>query len=129
MLLLNLRRIFRAAGTRQPRVFLKEKGYKETTIHRIVNLEVSQLRLSSLEAMCLKLGCTPNDLLEWRPSKEYVNQDVPLQQLRITEEELHIDDMVVKLSYEEQLKLKQLIVEQFGQKGTTKMAEECPPQG
>ncbi|WP_320054520.1 helix-turn-helix domain-containing protein [uncultured Acetobacteroides sp.] len=117
MLVFNLSRIFRAAGVRDPRKFLKEKGYKENTVHRIVNLQVSQLRLSSLEAMCLKLGCTPNDLLEWRPSRDFASKDVPLQQLRLKQEEdLQIDDMVMQLSYEQQLKLKEMIKEQFGEK-------------
>lgn len=115
MLVLNLKRIFKAAGARDHRKFLKERGYKENTVHRIVNLEVSQLKLSSLEAMCLKFGCTPNDLLEWIPSPDDASKDVPLQQLRMKhEEELQIDDMVMQLSYEQQVRLKELIKEQFG---------------
>lgn len=115
MLVLNLSRIFKAAGARDYRKFLKEKGYKENTVHRIVNLEVSQLKLSNLEAMCLKFGCTPNDLLEWVPSPEHSKRDIPLQQLRMEhEEELLIDDMVMQLSYTQQVKLKEIIKEQFG---------------
>ncbi len=115
MLVLNLKRIFKAAGVHDQRKFLKEKGYKENTVHRIVNLEVSQLKLSSLEAMCLKFGCTPNDLLEWVPSEDYADRDIPLQQLRI-KEDLYIDDMVMQLSYDEQLELKEIIKERFGKK-------------
>jgi hypothetical protein len=65
--------------------------------------------------MCLKFGCTPNDLLEWIPSPDDASKDVPLQQLRMKhEEELQIDDMVMQLSYEQQVRLKELIKEQFG---------------
>ena len=74
---------------------------------------MSQLKLSSLEAMCLKFGCTPNDLLEWVPSEDYADRDIPLQQLRI-KEDLYIDDMVMQLSYDEQLELKAIIKERFG---------------
>ena len=84
-------------------------------MHRIVNLQVSQLKLSSLETMCLKFGCTPNDLLEWVPGPDHSKRDIPLQQLRMEHEEaLLIDDMVMQLSYAQQVKLKEIIKDQFG---------------
>lgn len=113
MLYLNLKRIFTAAGVRQPRKFLAQMGYKDTTIHRIMFQTARIVRLQELERMCLKFGCTPNDLLEWVPSEDYADRDIPLQQLRI-KEDLYIDDMVMQLSYDEQLELKAIIKERFG---------------
>jgi Predicted transcriptional regulator len=115
MLYLNLKRIFTAAGVRQPRKFLAQMGYKDTTIHRIMFQTARIVRLHELERMCLKFGCTPNDLLEWVPSAADAERDIPLQQLRM-KDELFIDDMVMKLSYDEQLELKEIIKERFGKK-------------
>ncbi|WP_165877083.1 hypothetical protein [Acetobacteroides hydrogenigenes] len=47
------------------------------------------------------------------PSEDYADRDIPLQQLRI-KEDLYIDDMVMQLSYDEQLELKAIIKERFG---------------
>lgn len=115
MLEFNLSRIFKAAGVLYPRRFLMEKGYKNNTLHRMLRKEVYQLRLTELERMCILFGCTPNDLLEWKPDSEDANKPIPLQQLRM-KDDLHIDKMLVQLPYSEQLEVKKFIEQRASMK-------------
>ena len=124
MLRINLTRIFSALGVHHPTRFLKEKGYKPSTAQRLAAMNHSRFRLCDLEELCLKLSCTPNDVLEWVPDdQQHEHMDTPLQQLRIKRDG-YFDDLLSKLSYNDRKEL-QLLMEQ---RIASKQKEEALPK-
>ncbi|WP_320054090.1 helix-turn-helix transcriptional regulator [uncultured Acetobacteroides sp.] len=122
MLRINLSRVFRALGVHRPTRFLVEKGYTYSTAQRLVVMNHSRFRLEDLEQLCLKLGCTPNDILEWVPYQDQVELDTPLQQLRIKYEP-YFDHLLNQLDYSDQQELQRLMEERIAlKKGTAKVA-------
>lgn len=115
MLRINLSRIFRAFAVHRPTRFLVEKGYTYSTAQRLVVMNHSRFRLEDLELLCLRMGCTPNDLLEWVPNQDQVNLDTPLQQLRFKPEP-YFDQLLNQLDYSDQLELQRLMEERIAQK-------------
>ena len=115
MLRINLSRIFRAFAVHRPTRFLVEKGYTYSTAQRLVVMNHSRFRLEDLEQLCLRMGCTPNDILEWVPNQDQVSLDTPLQQLRFKPEP-YFDQLLNKLDYGDQLELQRLMEERIAQK-------------
>ena len=108
MLRINLSRIFRAFAVHRPTRFLVEKGYTYSTAQRLVVMNHSRFRLEDLEQLCLRMGCTPNDILEWVPNQDQVSLDTPLQQLRFKPEP-YFDQLLNKL----QATLRDFTAEEF----------------
>ena len=120
MLRINLSRIFRALAVHRPTRFLVEKGYTYSTAQRLVVMNHSRFRLEDLEQLCLRMGCTPNDILEWVPSADQQELNTPLQQLRIKQEP-YFDQLLNQLDYSDHLELQRLMEERIAQKkGTEK---------
>lgn len=115
MLRINLSRIFRALAVHRPTRFMVEKGYTYSTAQRLITMNHSSFRLKDLEQLCLRMGCTPNDILEWVPSADQLELDTPLQQLRFKPEP-YFDHLLNKLDYSDQLELQRLMEERIAQK-------------
>jgi Predicted transcriptional regulator len=75
MLTLNLQRIFKLKGIDDTLAYMKKLGYKRTKIFNLMNDRKSTIEFADLEYLCKRLNCTPNDLLEWSPSKN--DSDMP----------------------------------------------------
>jgi DNA-binding Xre family transcriptional regulator len=99
MLLLNLKRIFKARGIDQPYKFLVKSGFVPFTAHKYKNSKVEQIRLDHIEQLCILLNCTPNDIFEWMPNDLLDDRDDhPLQVIRRREKKIEIAKMLSKLS-------------------------------
>lgn len=68
MFILNVKRILRLRGIEKHYNFLLDLGFVPSSAHNFLNSTVQNVKLDQLERLCLALNCTPNDLLEWRPS-------------------------------------------------------------
>ena len=92
-----------------------EKGYTYSTAQRLTVMNHSRVRLEDLELLCLRMGCTPNDILEWVPNHDQVGLDTPLQQLRLKSEP-YFDQLLSQLDYSDQQEVQRLMEERIAQK-------------
>jgi hypothetical protein len=91
MLTFNFTRIFKARGIDKPFRYLVNAGYSEGFSTRIVNNRTEKLNLKDIEKLCVMFQCTPNDLLQWYPSKNEINiENHPLYSLKRTEKVIHL---------------------------------------
>ncbi|MCD9184815.1 MAG: helix-turn-helix transcriptional regulator [Pyrinomonadaceae bacterium] len=68
MLYLNVKRVMRLRGVDNHYEFLRSIGFIKATARKVIVDEPFIVKLEQLEALCLALNCTPNDLLEWKPN-------------------------------------------------------------
>ena len=86
MLTFNLKRIFAARGVQRPFTYMVRRGFSDNFSSAIINGRKHQMNLREVERLCELLKCTPNDLLEWKPSAEQAAvADHPLKPLERTE--------------------------------------------
>ena len=91
MLQYNFNRIFKAKGIDKPFSYLKQAGFSDNFSTNVKNDRINRLSLDLLERLCLKLGCTPNDFLEWTPEKDTVlDNNHPLNELKRTDKILDL---------------------------------------
>ncbi|WP_320052765.1 helix-turn-helix transcriptional regulator [uncultured Acetobacteroides sp.] len=76
MLTLNLQRVFKLKGIDDATAYMRKLGYKRTKAFNLINDKKSTVEFDDLEFLCKRLNCTPNDLLEWTPSKD--DSDMPI---------------------------------------------------
>lgn len=69
MIRYNLDRIILLRGHKSPLAYLKELGFPYHII-RFMQSNPKTMKLEYIERLCLALRCSPNDLLEWVPSKK-----------------------------------------------------------
>ena len=69
MLKINILRVCKIRNIERPFSFFKNHGFSTSTATRIASGNLNGFSLESFEKLCLALNCTPNDLLEWVPSK------------------------------------------------------------
>ncbi|TCN66389.1 helix-turn-helix domain-containing protein [Acetobacteroides hydrogenigenes] len=82
MLTFNLKRIFAARGVQRPFTYMVRRGFSDNFSSGIMNGRKHQMNLREVERLCELLKCTPNDLLEWKPSAEQAaEEDHPLKPL------------------------------------------------
>jgi DNA-binding Xre family transcriptional regulator len=75
MLTFNFTRIFKSRGIDKPFSYLVKLGYSDNFATRIVNNRIERLNLKDIEKLCEHFQCTPNDLLEWIPSNQDLNNE------------------------------------------------------
>lgn len=115
MLKLNLHRILTLRGITDPYSHLRSKGYQRHKITNLMHGRNATVNLEELEDLCETYGCTPNDLLEWTPSKKNEdNENHPLQPLRRSKTPLSIYKMIEVLPPERIEELERYIVEKDG---------------
>ena len=69
MLKINIHRVCQMRNIDRPFSFFKNCGFSISSATRIASGNLKGFSLESFEKVCLALNCTPNDLLEWVPSK------------------------------------------------------------
>jgi DNA-binding Xre family transcriptional regulator len=85
MIIYNFSRIFKARGIDKPFSYLVKTGFSSNAASRIANSNISTFNLTFVEKLCKLFQCTPNDLLEWVPTDQDVdNETNPLYPLRRT---------------------------------------------
>lgn len=75
MLTFNFTRIFKSRGIDKPFSYLVKLGYSDNFATRIVNNKIERLNLKDIEKLCELFQCTPNDLLEWIPGGNDLNNE------------------------------------------------------
>src|SRR5258706_9008109 len=83
MLSFNLQRVFALRGISNPYTRLVKLGISRPTASNLLGNRVSSIQSKHLEQICAYLNCEPNDLYEWKPSKDVQNAEShPLKGLR-----------------------------------------------
>lgn len=110
MLHFNILRICKARGIDRPYSFLRKHGFGVSAATRIANDHILGLSIGNIETLCLLLNCTPNDLLEWTPSKEWVaNTSHSLNVLKRQDKWTNVTQLVNGASLEKLEKLEEII--------------------
>lgn len=69
MLFLNFARIFKLRGINRPFSHLVKSGYSENFATRLATNKVNEITCDRLESFCMEFNCTPNDIYDFRPTK------------------------------------------------------------
>ena len=115
MLKLNISRTLVLKGIGLPFVYLQKQGFKRSKAYNLANGQNRKVDLYDLEHLCLKLNCTPNDLLEWSPSSS--EDDIighALQGLRRKEKAVNLVKLVQGLPVEQMDEIERMILEKMG---------------
>jgi DNA-binding Xre family transcriptional regulator len=112
MLYYNITDRCKARGIDKPYSFFKSKGFSINTATRLANNRLRQINLKMLESICITLHCTPNDLLEWVPSKSETDIAAhPLYPLKRREKVLHLTQMLNSIPMDKLDEIEQYIQE------------------
>lgn len=86
MLKYNFDKVFKARSIERPFTYLRKAGFSDNFATKVKNNRVNRLNLDLLERLCLRLNCTPNDFMEWTPSKdENIDNKCALHELKRTD--------------------------------------------
>lgn len=115
MLQINLKRVCTYRGIEKPRLFLKSHGMSLTTINRVLRGDYESFNLATIERLCLILHCTPNDLLEWHPSKSGLISDTePLYSLRRLDKVESVNQLINGVSLDKLEQMEAIIRKEMG---------------
>ena len=70
MLKVNILRVCSIRSINKPLSFFRNHGFSSASATRMAGGTMNSFSLETVEKLCLALNCTPNDLLEWVPSKD-----------------------------------------------------------
>ncbi len=91
MLSYNISRVIKARGIIRPFAYLSKSGFSVNMASNIKNDALSRVDLAVVEKLCLLLHCSPNDLFQWTPSGEMIDDtEHPLNEIRRNEKALDI---------------------------------------
>jgi len=94
MLYFNIPKLFKLRNISKPRIFLSQNGFTYSQAKNLATYRRSNISVNVVEKLCLALNCTPNDLLEWIPSKDsQVPENHPLHALKPSET-LDLDELL-----------------------------------
>ena len=86
MMYFNFEKLFKLRGITNGTSFLQKRGMTYYQARSNVHFNRSDNFFRNLEKVCLALDCTPNDLIEWKPSKaEDDVKGAALQRIRASE--------------------------------------------
>ncbi|MBS1796087.1 MAG: helix-turn-helix transcriptional regulator [Acidobacteria bacterium] len=109
MLYFDIVRLMEMRGVDKPFAFLKKIGFSNETASKIVQNRLMRVSPELIEALCLALNCTPNDVFGWRPSKlQMVPENHALQKLN-RRENRSFNQMVNDLPLEKMGRLAEMI--------------------
>jgi DNA-binding Xre family transcriptional regulator len=115
MLKFNFTRVFKAKGIDKPYTYLVKAGYSASFATRVVNNKVRQLNLENVEKLCAMLQCTPNDLMEWIPGKNFsTEQSHPLSSLQRISNDSQINRILYNIPVDRLSEIEQLILKEVG---------------
>ena len=110
MLYFNFTRLFKAKGINTPAKFLVQHGFSDKFATRVVRNDFRRLNLDDIQRLCELFLCTPNDLLEWRPSTDIENPSThPLAPLIHTEKVMDLTRTLNSVPLEKLLEIEKLI--------------------
>lgn len=111
MLTYNLSTIFLARGVKNGYTFLKKLGIGHMAAINLNAGNVRSIRLDHIEKICLKLNCTPNDLLKWTPEGLDVPEHHTLNQLKEKRDALNLLEDANDLPFDRLMELKEKLEE------------------
>jgi DNA-binding Xre family transcriptional regulator len=115
MLRYNFTRVFRAKAITKPFSFLCKAGFSENFSSKVKNNRVNRLNLDLLERLCVCLGCTPNDIMEWVPDNNNILAgNHPLNELRRKEKVLDLTAAINSLPLSKLEEIEKMINEKKG---------------
>ena len=110
MLRFSLDHLFKARSINRPAQFLSRLGFAIGTSAGIRYGTSNVLNLRHIEKLCEALKCTPNDLLEWQPSKDQADTpDHPLAPLRHRSKADQVVQLINNLNYDKLTEIEDLI--------------------
>lgn len=80
MLTFNLDALCKARGIKRPYTYLAKLGLTYRVARRLADGDTNSVKTHHIEKVCLKLNCTPNDLMQWTPEGT-VPEDHPMHAL------------------------------------------------
>jgi DNA-binding Xre family transcriptional regulator len=111
MLKLNLNYIFKIRGIKNTYGFIKKLGFSHDVSHRLAQGQTLGVKMKQLEALCLALHCTPNDLMEFEDTEGKVRADHPILNLKRDKEMVESIEQLRKLPLDKIKQLKRLMEE------------------
>lgn len=113
MLFLNLNRMFFLRGINNPHRFLVNNGFTANVSQRIIHNQKTHIKMEQLLRLCELLRCTPNDLFDFKPSKNsYIDEAHPLHELKKENIPLNVPEYFINASLKEIDELRNLILQQ-----------------
>ena len=110
MLYFNPRRVFRLRGITNDLTFMMKNGFIRSTASNLLNGYTRYVKDEHLEKLCLLLHCTPNDLYDWKPSKNTLTpEDHPIQALKRGDAPKNITEIVKHLPLDKLDKVEALL--------------------
>ena len=111
MLKVNILRVCTMRSITKPLSFFRNHGFSSATATRIAGGYMNSFSLETVEKLCLSLNCTPNDLLEWTPSKDMAaNSTHSLNALKRNEAiQNNINQLMNSVSLEKLEKIQEII--------------------
>jgi DNA-binding Xre family transcriptional regulator len=114
MIKLNIARVLMLKGIGKPYEYFLSIGYRRTKAYSLSNSIAKKMDLDDLESICLRLNCTPNDVLEWTPSKsEHDIAHHALQTLRRKDSAVGLVSLVQSLPVEHMDEVEKFILEKM----------------
>ncbi|CAN5155068.1 hypothetical protein BH11BAC6_BH11BAC6_02840 [soil metagenome] len=110
MLTFNLSRIFKARSIDKPSQYLIRLGFSRNMATSFKQGNARLLNLNHVELLCDNLKCTPNDMLEWVPSKEQENiSNHPLEALRHRNKATEVVKLINDLPFDKLQQIEEMI--------------------
>ena len=111
MLKVNILRVCTMRSVTKPLSFFRNHGFSSANATRIAGGYMNSFSLETVEKLCLSLNCTPNDLLEWTPSKDMAaNSTHSLNALKRNEAiQNNINQLMNSVSLEKLEKIQEII--------------------
>ncbi len=101
MLYYDFKSVMAAKGVENPYTWLKRKGFTHYLAGRIAANKAQGLSTNQLEKLCIVLGCTPHDLLVWKPSEGQNGENHPLKVLQRKHQPSRIKQLMKGLTLNE----------------------------
>ena len=115
MLRFSIQRICKARGIDRPFTYFKSHGYSVSTATRLASDIKQNFSLDTVENLCVLFRCSPNDLLEWTPSKDVtINADHPLNALRREQKVDSVSQLISGASLEKLEQIEAIIKKELG---------------
>jgi DNA-binding Xre family transcriptional regulator len=99
MLKMNLSRLFKLRGITKPQKYLMQKGMSYSTSYWLSRDKFTRYNNDVMEKLCYILNCTPNDLFEFRPDKEYL-KDEKLELHKLSKTQVNLSEIKTILEKE-----------------------------
>ena len=117
MLTFNFTRVFKSRGIDKPFSYLVKSGYSDNFATRVVNNRIEKMNLKDVEKLCELLQCTPNDLLQWNPSKEDENNEKhPLYSIKRSDKVVQLTKVLSSVPLDKLHEIENMIMKEINKK-------------